>query len=102
MRASILSLLLCIATAGSLFAGEITPEEAGKHIGEKLTVRGTVFQVFVSKAKNVYLNFGAKYPSQVFSGDVLIEKTPALLADGPAWLLALQGKEVTVTGTIEL
>jgi hypothetical protein len=86
MRASILRVLLCLATAGSLFAGDITPEEAGKHIGEKVTVRGMVFQIFVSKGKNVYLNFGAKYPNQVFSAEVLMEKTPALLADGPAWL----------------
>jgi len=102
MRASVLSLLLCIATAGSLFAADITPEEAAKHVGEKVTVRGTVFQVFVSKSKNVYLNFGAKFPNQTFAAAVLIQKTPALLADGSDWLTVLEGKEVSVTGTVEL
>lgn len=44
MRASNLSFLLCLLTAGSLFATDITPEEADKHVGEKVTVRGTVFK----------------------------------------------------------
>ena len=33
---------------------------------------------------------------------MLAAKTPALLAGGPAWLTELQGKEIAVTGTIEL
>jgi len=102
MRASFLSLLLCLATAGVLLAADITPDEAAKHVGEKVTVRGTVIEVFVSKSNNVYLNFGAKFPNQTFSADVLIKKTPALLADGPQWLKELEGKAVNVTGTIEL
>ena len=102
MRASFLSLLLCLLTAGSLFATDITPEEAAKHVGEKVTIRGTVFQVFVSKSNNVYLNFGANFPDQTFSADVLIKKTPALLADGPQWLKDLEGEAVAVTGIIDL
>jgi DNA/RNA endonuclease YhcR with UshA esterase domain len=102
MRASLLSLLLVLFTAGSLSAADITPEDAGKHVGERVTVRSTVFQVFVSKSKNVYLNFGAKFPNQTFAAAVLIQKTPALLADGPDWFTALEGKEVAVTGVVEL
>ena len=102
MRPSFLSLLFVILTTGSLFASDITPEEAAKHVGEKVTVRGTVFQVFVSKSKNVYLNFGATFPNQTFAAAVLIQKTPALLADGSDWLTAREGKEVSVTGTVEL
>ena len=99
---SFLLVLLCVVAAGSLFAGDITPEDAAKHIGEKVTVRGTVIQAVYSKAKNAFLNFGDKYPNQVFSIAVLNAKTPALLANGPGWLTELQGKEISVTGMIEL
>ncbi len=67
-----------------------------------VTVRGTVVQVFVSKGTNVYLNFGAKYPNQTFSADVLAKRTPALLSEGTSWLTVLEGKEIAVTGKVEL
>ena len=106
MRASILSLLLCVVTAASLLAGDITPAEAGKHIGEKVTVRGTVVQAIYSKGKNetksVYLNFGGKYPDQIFGVVALSVRNSALLANGPGWLTELQGKEIAVTGLVEL
>lgn len=114
MRAFLLAVSFCILTAGPLLAGEITPENAGKHVGEKVTVRGVVIQAVYSpglgkagqapniKNKNAYLNFGAKFPDQVFSVAVLSAKTPALLANGPGWLTELQGREVSVTGTVEL
>ncbi|MDR3404819.1 MAG: hypothetical protein P4L99_20110 [Chthoniobacter sp.] len=106
MRAPLLSLLFCMVTAASLLAGDLKPEEAGKHIGEKVTVRGTVVQAVYSKAKNdtksVYLNFGGKYPDQIFQVVALSLRNPALLANGPGWLTELQGKEIAVTGTVEL
>ena len=102
MRISIVSVVVSLISAGSLLAGDITPEEAGKHVGEKVTVRGVVVQAVLSKTKNGYLNFGAKYPDQVFAAAVIGTRTPALLANGPGWLTELQGKEVVVTGTVEL
>jgi len=102
MRALLLSLLLCLATAGALFAGDIAPEDAAKHVGEKVTVRGIVVEVYVSKGGNAYLNFGAAFPNQTFSADVLVKKTPQLLADGAQWLKDLEGKDVAVTGTVAL
>ena len=71
MRASLLSLLLIVSSVGSLLAADITPADAAKHVGEKVTVRGTVVQAVYSpglaragqvpnpKNKSVYLNFGA-------------------------------------------
>src|ERR1700744_969451 len=114
MRVSLFSLLLLISSVGSLLAADITPADAAKHVGEKVTVRGTVVQAVYRpglakvgqvpnpKNKSVYLNFGAKSPDHVLSVAVLAAKTPALLAGGPAWLTELQGKEIAVTGTIEL
>jgi len=75
MRGSFLSVLLFLLTTGTLLAGNITPEETGKHVGEKITVRGTVIQVFVSKSNNIYLNFGANFPNQTFAAAALIQKT---------------------------
>ena len=44
MRVSFSSLLMCLLAAGSLLAMDVTPEEEATHVGEKVTVRGTVFQ----------------------------------------------------------
>jgi hypothetical protein len=48
-------------------------------VGETVTVNGTVVEVFLSKGGNDYLNFGAAFPDQTFSGDVLAKKTPELV-----------------------
>jgi hypothetical protein len=45
--------------------------EASAHIGETATVVGTVATVRVSRSGNIYLNFGADYPHQTFSGAIL-------------------------------
>jgi hypothetical protein len=44
------------------------PEEAKDHIGENASVRGLVEQVSFSKKGNAFLNFGGRYPQQVFTG----------------------------------
>jgi DNA/RNA endonuclease YhcR with UshA esterase domain len=102
MRASFLSLLFCFLSVGTLIAADITPDVAVKHVGEVVTVRGTVAQVFLSKGGNAYLNFGAAYPNQSFSADVLAKQTPQLLAGGTDWLTAFEGRVVVVTGKIQL
>ena len=65
-------------------------------------MRGVVAQVFVSKGGNAYLNFGAPFPGQTVSADVLAKRTPELLAGGTDWLTAFRGDEVTVTGKVEM
>ena len=56
------------------------------------------WKVFTSKSGNTFLNFGAAYPDQTFTG-WLPAGTP--LASDPA-IQSLQGKKVKITGTIEL
>jgi DNA/RNA endonuclease YhcR with UshA esterase domain len=102
MRASFFFLLFCLLTAGNLLAEDITPDDAAKHVGEVVTVRGTVVQVFLSKGGNAYLNFGAAFPNQTFSADVLAKQTPQLLAGGSDWLTVFEGKAVVVTGKIQM
>jgi hypothetical protein len=75
--------------------GPITDLEAAAHVGETATVVGTVASVHRSRAGNVYLNFGADYPHQTFSG--------AVLRPGATWtqgLDSLAGRRIGVRGRI--
>ncbi len=77
--------------------GTYTDREAAAHVGETATVVGVVVSVHRSKAGNVFLNFGADYPNQVFSGAVLNPSDPKL-----EHLEGLAGKRVAVKGVIQL
>jgi hypothetical protein len=46
----------------------IPDTEAIHRIGQQATVEGTVVKVFISKNGNTFLNFGAAYPNQTFTG----------------------------------
>jgi nuclease S1 len=70
--------------------------EAAAHVGETATVVGTVVSVHRVKSGNIYLNFGADYPHQTFSGAILNPHDPAFNQ-----LDSLAGKRVGVRGTIK-
>ena len=83
--------------AASLGAGIYSDREAAAHAGEEAMVVGVVVTVHRSDAGNIYLNFGAAYPHQTFSGAVLKPTDPALRdLDG------LAGKRVGIRGLIKL
>jgi len=67
-------------------------------VNEWATVEGVVAKVFTSKSGNTFLNIGAAYPNQTFTGWIppasAVWKSP-LLSD-------IQGKHVKITGRIEL
>ncbi len=77
--------------AGSAY----TDLEAAAHVGETATVVGTVVTVHRSRAGNVYLNFGADYPHQTFSGAVLRPRAPWTRG-----LDSLVGRRVELRGRI--
>jgi hypothetical protein len=59
---------LCCASFGQT-AGVIQANEAAaSHVNELATVEGVVVKVFTSKNGNTFLNFGAPYPNQTFTG----------------------------------
>lgn len=62
------------------------------------TEAGVVVKVFMSKNGNTFLNFGASYPAQTFTGWIPADRP---LASDPT-IQSLQGKRVKVTGTIQL
>jgi hypothetical protein len=83
--------------APSLGPGIYSDREAAAHAGEVATVIGTVVTVHRTESGNLYLNFGADYPHQTFSGAVLNPRGPAFRnLDG------LAGKRVGIRGLIKL
>jgi hypothetical protein len=77
MRAAIAGAAVLIA-ASLCFGQEsktYSASEAAKHVGETATVVDKVANVFESKVGNVFLNFGARYPKQVFTAFIPKDST---------------------------
>jgi hypothetical protein len=72
--------------------------EAPQHVGQHVTVEGVVAKVFTSRNGNTFLDFGAAYPNELFTG--WIPQNSALSADPALW--SLRGKKVKLTGIVEL
>jgi hypothetical protein len=72
--------------------------EASRYVGQRVAVEGVVAKVFTSRNGNTFLDFGAAYPNELFTG--WIPQNSALSADPSLW--SLRGKKVKVTGIIEL
>jgi len=71
--------------------------EAGKHVGDEATVTGKIASVSKSAKGTAFLNFGERYPKQIFSGVVFAKD-----ADKVGDLTAFEGRTVMLTGRIEL
>ncbi len=67
-------------------------------VSEWATVEGVVAKVFTSKAGNTFLNIGASYPNQTFTG--LIPKASPVSKS--LMLSGIEGKRVKITGGIEV
>ena len=76
----------------------IPDTEAAQHVEQHITVEGIVVKIFTSKSGNTFLNFGAAYPDQTFTGWI---PSGTVLTSDP-FLQSLQGKKVKITGRIEL
>jgi hypothetical protein len=70
MRPLLLFLVFALSAGPLLSANElqIDPYEAPTHIGQSVSVSGFIVAVFVSKAGNVFINFGDKFPNQDLYG----------------------------------
>jgi hypothetical protein len=79
-----------------LHAATIAFAEAGQHVGQEVTVTGTVSSVRTIASGMTFVNFGARDAAGAFTA---VGK-PGVL-DGEA-LRAFDGKDVEVTGTVEL
>jgi hypothetical protein len=102
VRRLLLFIVAFLAVAFPGFATDISPNLAANHIGQTVTVCGVVSQVYVNKQNSVFLNFGGAYPHHLFSAVVRKRRSPEMLADGDQWLKDLEGKDVAVTGEIQI
>jgi limonene-1,2-epoxide hydrolase len=75
----------------------ITPEEAAKHIGEVVVVRGKISQIVLSVNLTTHINFGGLYPNHVFTATIL--KAKQTLFTG---VRDYEGKQVQVEGLVHL
>jgi len=64
MKKLLLSLMIVCASAISVSAQQLTPDEAAKHIGETVTVCGKIYggKYFDNGNKMTLLNMGAAFP----------------------------------------
>jgi hypothetical protein len=100
-RAVLLTVLISgwgVIPAVTQTATVIPANEAAQHVGQHVTVEGTVAKVFTSRNGNTFLNLGAAYPNELFTG--WIPRDSALSADPALW--SLRGRRVKLTGIVEL
>lgn len=73
----------------------VTPEEAAQHDGQVVTVKGKVDGQRTAASGVTYLNFGGRYPNQIFSCRAFADKFPEGVP-------ACEGKTIEVTGKIKM
>jgi DNA/RNA endonuclease YhcR with UshA esterase domain len=103
MRSLRLSIMLFVLTLAPLTAraATLTVDEASKHVGEDTTVCGTVAgakYAAQSQGSPTFIDFGKPYPNATFTA--LILGTNRAKFGTPE--KGLQGKQVCVTGKIQL
>jgi hypothetical protein len=87
-----------LVTAPAQTSTIIPANEAAAHVGQYATVEGVVAKVFTSRKGNTFLNIGAAYPNQTFTGWI----PPASPVSKSAVLSDIEGKHVKITGRIEM
>src|ERR1700730_18649997 len=87
-----------LASAQGQPAIVILANEAAAPISEWATLEGVVAKVFTSKSGNTFLNIGATYPNQTFTGWI----SPASTVSKSPVLADIKGKKVKITGRIEM
>ena len=101
LRTAVLIVVICVfgkAPASAQTTTVIPFTEAAQHVGQHVTVEGTVSKVFTSRNGNTFLDFGGAYPNELFTG--WIPRESALSADPALW--SLRGRRVKLTGIVEL
>jgi len=98
----------CIATliaAASAATPRVAPaqkvvsaQEASQHIGETVTVTGTVGDVGHSQRSNtIFVNFGPPFPNHTFTA-VIFASAANLFPDVDSW----KGRTLSITGVVKM
>jgi DNA/RNA endonuclease YhcR with UshA esterase domain len=98
-RFLVVLVIVSLLTGAQAQTATIVPaNEAETHVGQYATVEGVVAKVFTSKSGNTFLNIGAAYPNQTFTGWI----PPASPVSKSPELVGIEGKRVKITGRIEM
>lgn len=95
MLALTLSLLAVLASPKA--PPVVTPDEAAKHVGEHVIVRGEVTQIVLSVNLTTHINFGGLYPDHVFTVTIFKANQSRF-----AGVREYDGKLVEVEGVVRL
>jgi DNA/RNA endonuclease YhcR with UshA esterase domain len=95
MKALVLALGV-VLTALPAVAETIQPSDAPQHLGQTVTVGGTVSEVHTARSGVTFINMGGRYPDQAFTGVIFADD-----ADKFPNVESLTGKAVDITGRVQ-
>jgi DNA/RNA endonuclease YhcR with UshA esterase domain len=96
MRALAFALVLTLAAWSAHAQSVIAAADAPKHVGETVTVEGTVSAVHTDSGSGVtFIDMGGRYPDQVFTGVVFKDDASKFPN-----VESLTGKVVDITGRV--
>ncbi len=94
---AILAVLFAVVGKAPAQQSLVRDSEAAAHLGESVTVEGTVASVHVTRSGTTFLNFGTAYPNQTFTA-VIFRTAASKFPNPQQW----EGKRVLVTGKVKL
>ena len=97
MRALALALVFALAGASALAQTVVAPADARKHLGETVTVEGTVSEIYTAPRSGVtFINMGGLHPNEAFTGVIFKDD-----ADKFPNVASLSGKIVDIAGRVQ-
>jgi hypothetical protein len=91
---TIIALMILVAPA---LAATITPDDAGKHVGETVTVDGVVADIHAAPNGMILLDLGGTYPDNKFVALIFPKNTAAF-----GRLSSYIGNRVQISGAIQM
>jgi DNA/RNA endonuclease YhcR with UshA esterase domain len=96
MRALVYALMLTLAAESGHAQTVIAAADAAKHVGETVTVEGTVSAVHADSGSGVtFIDMGGRFPNQTFTG-VVFKNDASKFPN----MESLIGKVVDITGQV--
>jgi DNA/RNA endonuclease YhcR with UshA esterase domain len=96
MRALVLAFVLALAAASAHAETIVAAADAPKHVGETVTVEGTVSAVHTESRTGVtFIDMGGRYPDQAFTG-VIFKDDAGKFQN----VESLTGKIIDITGRV--
>jgi DNA/RNA endonuclease YhcR with UshA esterase domain len=96
MRALVLAVGLALTATTSAVAETIQPSDAPQHLGQSVTVEGTVSEVYTARSGVTFIDMGGRYPDQAFTGVIFADDS-----DKFPNVDSLTGKVVDITGRVQ-